>query len=227
MSSSIIGAVMGLCVADALGVPVEFESRRTLNKEPVINMRSFGTYNQPQGTWSDDSSMTLCLLNSLSKGLNYNDIMLNFLKWFANGDYTPHGKTFDVGNATREAINAYKKGTDPLKCGGKDEYSNGNGSLMRTLPIVFYLQSIYGNEITKNEDAMTIIHNISSLTHAHNRCLIACGIYSSIANEIINNINNSLLECIFAGIDKAFEFRRRYRHCSSGCRRSCWYVLWI
>jgi len=210
MSNNVLNGIMGLCVADALGVPVEFEDRETLRRDPVTNMRSYGTYNQPAGTWSDDTSMTLCLLDSLSRGLNYNDIMTNFLKWFETGEYTPYGEVFDVGNATREAINRYKKGINPLNCGGKEEHDNGNGSLMRIFPVVFYLQSIYGKEITKNEDAMTIIHNVSSLTHAHKRCLIACGIYCSIANEILSNNNLSLSASIFTGIDKAFEYYSKH-----------------
>ena len=58
-------------VADALGVPVEFMDRKILRKDPVVDMREYGTYNQSAGTWSDDTSMTLCLVDSLSKGLNY------------------------------------------------------------------------------------------------------------------------------------------------------------
>ena len=65
----VLNGIMGLCVADALGVPVEFEDRDSLLKNPVVSMRGYGTYNQPAGTWSDDSSMTLCLLDSLSNGL--------------------------------------------------------------------------------------------------------------------------------------------------------------
>ena len=59
-SNNVLGGIMGLADADALGVPVEFESRSTLKKNPVVGMRAYGTYNQPAGTWSDDTSMTLC-----------------------------------------------------------------------------------------------------------------------------------------------------------------------
>ena len=66
MRNQVVDAVMGLCVADALGVPVEFNSRKSLKANPVKDMRGFGTHNQPKGTWSDDTSMTLCLIDSLS-----------------------------------------------------------------------------------------------------------------------------------------------------------------
>jgi len=77
MNNNILDGIMGLCVADALGVPVEFVSRKQLKIESVKDMRGFGTHNQPPGTWSDDTSMTLCLLDSLTFGLNYQDIMKN------------------------------------------------------------------------------------------------------------------------------------------------------
>ena len=70
MRNRILDGVMGLCVADALGVPVEFNSREKLKANPVTDMRAYGTHNQPSGTWSDDTSMTLCLLDSLSEGLD-------------------------------------------------------------------------------------------------------------------------------------------------------------
>jgi ADP-ribosylglycohydrolase len=95
---------MGLCVADAVGVPVEFNSREDLKRNPVIDMRGYGTYHQPPGTWSDDTSMTLCLLDSLSHGLNYDDIMSRFASWFKDSAYTPYNNVFDIGNATRTAI---------------------------------------------------------------------------------------------------------------------------
>ena len=76
---------MGLVVGDALGVPVEFQDRENLRLNPVKDMRGYGTYNQPPGTWSDDSSMTLALLDSLKKGLDYEDIMDKFLSWYEEG----------------------------------------------------------------------------------------------------------------------------------------------
>ena len=142
---------MGLCVADALGVPVEFVDRETLHKNPVKDMRAYGTYNQPAGTWSDDTSMTLCLAESLVHGLDSSDIMRRFHLWLSQGQYTPYGVVFDVGNGTRNAINKFINGTDPLECGGKDEGDNGNGSLMRILPLSFYLHSKYGEDITKSD----------------------------------------------------------------------------
>lgn len=77
----VIGGILGFVVGDALGVPVEFESREALQQNPVAGMRGYGSYDQPAGTWSDDSSMTLCTLQSLIYGLDYDDMMGRFLRW--------------------------------------------------------------------------------------------------------------------------------------------------
>jgi len=199
---------MGLCVGDALGVPVEALTRAELEQRPVRNMRSFGTYNLPAGTWSDDTSMTLCLVESLCKGLDYKDIMDNFFKWLTTGAFTPYGEAFGVGGATRRALARYTSGVSPLECGGRTEKDNGNGSLMRILPIIFYLQAVYGLHNMINAEAMNIIHEVSSLTHAHPRSLIACGIYISIAAQILEK--KELAVAIETGVREATEFYQNH-----------------
>jgi len=190
MKDKILGGIIGLCVGDALGAPVEFESRESLRNNPVTDMRGFGTYNQPLGTWSDDTSMTLCLLDSLSQGLDYTDIMQKFHAWLYCAEYTAHGKVFDVGIATKKAVNLFANGTDALRCGGTSENDNGNGSLMRILPLSFYLKWEFGDEgrdYAPCSKAFEIIHNVSSLTHAHKRSQIACGIYLSVACKLLSS----------------------------------------
>ena len=201
MKEKIVSSIIGLCVGDALGVPVEFESRETLQRNPVTDMRGYGTHNQPPGTWSDDTSMTLCLLDSLKNGLNYTDIMCKYLSWIEKAEYTPHGEVFDVGITTRKALSRFANGTEPLKCGGDSEYDNGNGSLMRILPLAFYLNSAR----TEYDDLFEITHNVSALTHAHNRSKIACGIYISVAVNLINRPENIKIG-IYDGIKKAKEY---------------------
>ena len=110
--------------------------------------------------------------------------MNNFIKWFSHGDYSPFGEAFDIGITTRRALMDFERGKRPLECGGKSEGDNGNGSLMRILPILFYLQSVYGNDFQDVEQTFNIIHNVSSLTHAHKRSQLACGIYISVASML-------------------------------------------
>jgi ADP-ribosyl-[dinitrogen reductase] hydrolase len=208
MANHVFAGIMGLCVADALGVPVEFMDRETLKTNRVTGMRSYGTYHQPAGTWSDDTSMTLCLVESLAKGLDYHDIMTNFLKWLDEAAYTPHGEVFDVGNTTRKALRRFSQGIAPLECGGANERDNGNGSLMRILPIVFYLQSVYGTDFHETHEAFEIIHNVSSLTHAHKRSQIACGIYVSVASALMEGTDLEMT--MGTGIHKAMEYYRNH-----------------
>ena len=214
MKNHILNGIMGLCVADALGVPVEFQRRDTLKRNPVEGMRSFGTHGQPAGTWSDDTSLTLALMDglhqSIEKGkthtIDYHIVMKNFNLWLREARFTPHGEVFDVGNATRDALIRYQQGVSPLVCGGTSEKDNGNGSLMRILPVAFYIHSMHGADETKYADAMDLVHRVSSLTHAHKRSLIACGIYVSIACEILNG--KSLLLSIQQGVARAIDYYR-------------------
>ena len=207
MSNHILNGIMGLCVGDALGVPVEFMDRESLRKDPVVNMRSYGTYNQPAGTWSDDTSMTLAFIDSLSKGLDYNDIMMNFIKWYKEGEYTPFGEAFDIGIGTSNALRRFLRGTPALECGGIGEHDNGNGSLMRIIPILFYLESVYGNDFQKTDEAFEIIHNISALTHSHKRSQIACGIYISIASSLTSSMH--IKRSVDSGISSAMSYYKK------------------
>lgn len=139
---TIKSAIFGHAVGDALGVPVEFVKREKLEKCPVTDMLEFGTHNQPKGTWSDDTSMTLCTLDSLTRqnAIIPEDIMLNFSKWLLEGKFTPFGCTFGVGRTTLKAIANYQKGKTYICSKEKD---NGNGSLMRILLIPLYQHFMY------------------------------------------------------------------------------------
>lgn len=204
MEEKILGGILGLCIADSVGVPFEFCNRESLAQTSVTDMCGYGTYNQPAGTWSDDTSMTLCLLDSLSNGLDYMDIMQKFLSWLDEAKYTPHNEVFDVGRTSREAITRFVKGVPPLECGGVSEHDNGNGALMRILPLVFYIHNRFGDDFFENEEAITIIHNVSALTHAHKRSQIACGIYLSIAEMLLGG--TQLQFAIDLGIGRAWEY---------------------
>lgn len=170
--------IIGFVVGDALGVPVEFYSRAELEEDPVTDMREYGTYRQPKGTWSDDSSMTIAMMDSIlnKKAIDYEDIMNNFCDWMENAKFTPHDERFDIGNTTRRGLQRYLEGTDALSCGGSSTHDNGNGSLMRVLPLAFI----------PNMDYETI-ENISALTHAHARSKIACVLYIEIARSMLEN----------------------------------------
>jgi hypothetical protein len=96
--------IMGVVIGDALGCPVQFESREEVSKHPVTGMRGFGTFNLPAGSWTDDSSLTLALLESIRRTgtIDYKDIMDNFVKWLDDGAFTPYGYAYDIGRECGE-----------------------------------------------------------------------------------------------------------------------------
>ena len=195
----------GLMVGDALGVPAEFKSRSQLKINPITDMVGFGTHNQEAGTWSDDTSMMLATLDSLCKGsVDYDDIMQRFCDWLCcNKLYTPHGSVFDVGMVCRNAVMNYRSGVDALECGETDEFSNGNGSLMRILPAVLFVL----RDGAPAEKGLQVIHNISKLTHAHPISLAGCGIYTFLVEELLKaNPDAALVTVLQKGIDRAFFF---------------------
>ncbi len=188
MKQKIYNSLYGAIVADALGVPVEFKDRDYLKENPVTDMTGYGTYNLPKGSWSDDSSMLLCLAESLGRlgKVDYDDIMKNFLDWYKKARFTPDHHVFDIGMTCQTAIENFRQGTEALNCGLSDERNNGNGSLMRISPLPFYLFIKYGAQAMDKDESFEIIHNISKLTHAHPISLIGCDIYCAIMLEIIN-----------------------------------------
>ncbi|MBK9412043.1 MAG: ADP-ribosylglycohydrolase family protein [Bacteroidetes bacterium] len=182
MNSAIIKSVLfGVAVGDALGVPVEFENRRVRLNNPVMDMIGYGTYNLQPVTVSDDSSLTFCLAEALTSGFDLNTIGQNFVKWLYKNYWTPRGNVFDVGIATRQAIDRLAKEVRPDLAGGFDVSSNGNGSLMRISPLLFYLLDKPINE------RYEITKQVSSITHGHIRSVISCFYYLEYARQLFEH----------------------------------------
>ena len=194
--------VYGLAVADALGVPVEFMSRERLRRNPVEGMTDGGVWSQPAGTWSDDTSMTLALMESIGrlKKIDLDDIMNNFVEWFDHDEFTAGNYTFDIGNTTATAIERFLDGVPIADCGLTSPHSNGNGSLMRILPMAFYCKPI-------DESGLEAIEKVSALTHAHARSMISCGMYCLIAEQLIDA--KTIAEAVSIGTSRAEEFYRK------------------
>ena len=206
-----IKAVMlGHAVADALGVPVEFCSRVELAEKPVTEMLGYGSYPVPAGSWSDDTSMALCALDSLAKGeINYDEIMRNFGKWYYNDEYTPAGEMFDVGNTCSFAIHNYHNANCSFKnCGLDDERSNGNGSLMRIHPFVLYAH--YKMMPLKEWEPM--IFDASALTHAHERSKVGCGIYAYILLHLLADPNIGAVETALKRAEANYRDHKEFAH---------------
>ena len=191
-SETIKSVVLGFAVGDALGVPVEFQSREELSVNSVSDYRDYGTYNVPAGIWSDDTSMTLASLDSLARRINFTDIMKKFISWADKAEYTATNEVFDIGVTTSAALQRFKDGTPALNCGSNSESDNGNGSLMRIIPAVFYVK--YKLPHSSIEQRMDVIHNISTLTHSHPRSKMACGIYAFVLMGLLESGNKHMIK---------------------------------
>lgn len=176
MNEKLKAAVYGFAVGDALGVPYEFKKRNTFHCRHMVG---FGTWNQPPGTWSDDTSMVLATCDSIRErgSIDPYDIMTKFVKWRHYAHYTAHENVFDVGGTTERAIANFAVYGLPIgECGLQDEYSNGNGSLMRILPLAF---------VPGSDDVD--IENASKLTHAHAKSVQACCEYVYYCKKLLEN----------------------------------------
>jgi ADP-ribosylglycohydrolase len=179
-AAQVQAAVWGFIVGDALGVPVEFRSRESLDADPVLGLRGHGTYDQPLGTWSDDSSLTLATMDALSRsGLDYQAISLAFQDWLFSAAYTPHGVVFDVGMTTSRALEAARAGQGWDSSGCSRENDNGNGSLMRSLPIALWTLSLSASE------RAAAASSASGITHAHGRSRSCCVLYNEIIRRLV------------------------------------------
>ena len=199
-------STLGFVIGDAMGVPVEFLSREELVDHPVTSMRGYGSHHVEAGTWSDDTSMTLATMKAISDTgiIDYKAIMDNFAAWADRGEFTVDGVVFDMGITCRNAILNYQRyKCDPMEAGLKEIYSNGNGSLMRMLPIALYCH--YRN--ISAEEMKEIVNNVSSLTHAHDISRLGCYLYvaytlSLLKGESIESAYEALLQVDLEGYSK-------------------------
>ena len=170
-----LGAIIGHAVGDAMGFPTEFSRRDELLKNPVLEMIDSPDVGQPAGSWSDDTAMEIATIDSFihKKCFDYKDIMDRWVKWISESEYTPTGVTFDIGRTCLKAIKKYCNGSAPLQCGSTSINENGNGSLMRILPVALYayMRNLDDISIQRLTDEM------SSLTHAHEVSRLGCYIY--------------------------------------------------
>lgn len=184
--NKIAGGIWGLLVGDALGVPYEFHAPEELPPIAHIEMTPPSNFRRahagtPIGTWSDDGAQALCLLASLLErgALDPNDLAQKLLKWQDAGYMAVGKRVFDVGIATSSALRRIARGVPALDAGGRDELDNGNGSLMRVLPLALWH---HGDDEELARDAMTQ----SRVTHGHLRSQLCCAFGCLWARELLN-----------------------------------------
>lgn len=173
----IAGGLWGMLVGDACGVPYEFHTADEIPPFAAIEMTPPEGFRRahrgvPVGTYSDDGAQALCLLASLLDrgGLDPDDLARRFVAWFEEGYLAVDGEVFDCGVQTGQAIRALMGGAAALSAGPVSEQANGNGSLMRVLPLALWHR---GLDVELVRDA----HRQSRVTHGHPRSQVCCALY--------------------------------------------------
>lgn len=171
--------LLGISIGDAIGVPIEFMSRVHLDVHPVNDITGWGTHDQPPGTFSDDTSLTLCLAESMAEGLDIEQLGKKMCDWYRKGYWSADGDVFDIGIGTRIALQKIINGSPAVLAGGNSEMDNGNGSLMRIAPLA--LDKTYQDRIL----LWNTIQAVSSITHRHVRSHLACFIWVVFLQELM------------------------------------------
>jgi len=170
-------AIWGFVVGDALGVPYEFTDREIMKIIPATGMIGFETHHQPPGTWSDDTSMMLCVLENIISLGTAKDLSKAFIRWYTEGYMTPYGELFDIGCTTENAIVKLIAGVKCHLSGDDYTYSAGNGSLMRCLPYAFR------KDLPKSICNMLIDNKI---THRNSLCNLCCIFYVQVLRHLLD-----------------------------------------
>jgi len=176
----VYGCLFGLCVGEALGVPVEGRTRESLSADPVTDMIGNGAFHQPPGTWSDISALAFCVVESICGGFSLSDLAARVVRVIREGYWTANGALFDIGATTRKALARLEKTLDrPENAGPRGENENGNGALAFVLPLAFSTLGLSFEERFKTAAQVT------SLTHGHMRAITGSMILLELTRELL------------------------------------------
>lgn len=179
------GALLGLAIGDALGTTLEFKTPGTF--PPLTDLIGGGVFGLDAGQWTDDTSMALCLADSLIEKESFDafDQLSKYLKWLEDGYNSSTGECFDIGNATRQALYLFKDTGQPY-CGDSSRHSAGNGSIMRLAPIPI----MYHNHPS---ELMKFAALSSKTTHSAEQCIDASRYMASLIAGAINGVGKEEL----------------------------------
>ena len=172
-----LGCLLGLAVGDAIGTTLEFTARDA--RPPLADMIGGGPFHLHPGEWTDDTSMALCLADSLiaSGGLDQRDLMERFVRWWREGENSHNGRCFDIGIATRQALHRFLETGDPV-AGSPDPKTAGNGSIMRLAPVALRWAD-------NPEQATSAARAQSITTHGAPAAVEGCALLAEILVEAI------------------------------------------
>jgi len=187
LEDRIKGALIGLACGDAVGTTLEFEIRGSF--EPISDMVGGGPFKLDAGQWTDDTSMALCLAHSLAYQKKFDPIdqMNRYCNWYQYGYMSSNGDCFDIGVTVSTALRKYLETKNPFS-GSVDEYSSGNGSIMRLAPIPIFYHDDYENCIKYSGES-------SRTTHGSAECIDSSKLFSSlIFNAFRSNCKSNIFE---------------------------------
>lgn len=180
------GGLYGMLIGDALEVPYEFHSADQIpsydkiEMQPPLGFQRAHSGIEP-GTWSDDGAQALCLLDSLVScgSFSLKDFSDRLLAWYLEGKWAVDNLVFDVGIQTGEALNAYRTGTTPEKCGLLRPNGKGNGALMRVLPLALWHKGT-------DKELVLDAHMQCLITHGNLCNQVCCALYCLVARYLLN-----------------------------------------
>ncbi len=160
------GCLLGLAIGDALGTTLEFQKPGSF--PPIDDMVGGGPFHLKPGEWTDDTSMALCMAESLvvKKDFDPVDQLERYCRWYRQGYLSSNGRCFDIGNTVREALSRFESTRQPY-CGSNDPFTAGNGSIMRLAPVPMFYASQSELAIQKSGES-------SLTTHGLKVCVDAC-----------------------------------------------------
>ena len=185
------GCLLGLAVGDALGTTLEFKSPGTF--KPIDDMIGGGPFGLKPGEWTDDTSMALCLSESLleRKGFDAEDQMKRYVRWWREGHLSVTGDCFDIGITVRGALAKFRETGEPFS-GSTDPYSAGNGSLMRLAPVPMFFAADPAN-------AIHLAGESSRTTHGASEAIAACRYFAGlIVGALCGETKDALLNPVYA-----------------------------
>jgi ADP-ribosyl-[dinitrogen reductase] hydrolase len=179
------GTLLGLAVGDTLGTTVEFRRRGSF--PPLTDIVGGGPFGLAPGQWTDDTSMALCLATSLVEcGFDPEDQMARYCRWYREGYLSATGRCFDIGGATRRALQAFERTGEPYAGDGAPDQL-GNGSLMRLAPVVLYAWP-------RESLARHLAGESSRTTHGAVECVAACRLFATVLmNALAGRPKDALL----------------------------------
>ena len=173
------GALLGLAAGDALGTTIEFSPPGTF--APVREITGGGPFALEAGQWTDDTSMALCLAESLieCRGFDLHDQLRRYVRWWRDGHLSATGACFDIGTTTRQALDGFRRTGEPSA--PADEWSAGNGSIMRLAPVPMF----YANDLAA---ALEFAGRSSTATHAAPEAVGACRYLAAVIARALNGV---------------------------------------